>query len=499
MSLLGSAASGTVRFYQSRIGFVVLDPARTPLMSDPLQFGRTHRPKLDSVQNVLTRHDLRSVPGDYASILPRPKNDDDVPIDTVRSIIADVRDRGDEALAELGARFDGAAPDPLRLGPDDLAAGLKRCGQTNPAVVASLREAAGSVDAFHRSEVAEPHIHHRDGLTIRQVRQPVDRAGCYVPGGRAAYPSTVLMTAVPARAAGVEQVVVCAPPGRDGKVVDTTLAAAAIAQVDELYAVGGAQAVAAMAYGTETIEPVDCIVGPGNIFVALAKREVSGVVGVPSAFAGPSEICVVADADADPRYVAIDLLVQAEHGPGGLSWLIAYDEATVEAVEAAMTELLQTAPRRADIESTLAEGGHVALVRDGEQAVDVSNVIAPEHLQLITADADQLVGRVRHAGAVFLGPMAPASLGDYIAGPSHVLPTNGTARFGGALGIDDFTKDIHVVSVAESGLRWAGPHVATLATAEGLDAHAESVRMRLADIGETVANTTGSKASGGTE
>ncbi len=428
---------------------------------------------------LLTRHDLRQVTGNYAAVLPRPLDDGEGPLEIVRSIIDDVRHRGDAAIDELGARFDGAAADPLVVSPDLMATAV---GRVDADVVSSLRAAAASIDDFHRSEAGGDHVHERDGMTIRQIRQPVDRAGCYVPGGRAAYPSTVLMTAVPARAAGVETVVLCVPPGADGKVDDVTLAAASIAGVDELYAVGGAQAIAAMAYGTASIAPVDVIVGPGNVFVALAKREVSGVVGVPSAFAGPSEICVVADAQADPRYVAIDLMVQAEHGPDGLSWLIADDEAVVEAVEAAMSELLKTAPRREDIESTLAEGGHVAIVRDGVQAVDVANAIAPEHLQLMTADAETLVTRVRHAGAVFLGSMAPASLGDYIAGPSHVLPTNGTARFGGALGVADFTKDVHVVSVTNEALGWAGPHVATLATAEGLDAHAESVRLRLADI-----------------
>lgn len=428
---------------------------------------------------MLTRHDLRSVEGDYASVLPRPMDDADAPLDIVRTIIADVRARGDAAINELGARFDGAAADPLKLGPGDLAAAVDR---VDPEVVESLHEAAASIDAFHRSQLGETHRYERDGMTITQRRQPVDRAGCYVPGGRAWYPSTVLMTAVPARAAGVEEVVVCVPPKGDGKVIDVTLAAASIAGVDTVYACGGAQAIAALAYGTETIAPVDVIVGPGNVFVALAKREVSGIVGVPSAFAGPSEICVVTDGTADPRYVAIDLMVQAEHGPDGLSWLIAYDEATVDAVESAMRELLAVAPRRADIEATLAVGGHVALVRDGRQAVQVANAIAPEHLQLMCDDADELVAGVRHAGAVFLGDMAPASLGDYIAGPSHVLPTNGTARFGGALGLDDFTKDVHIVSVNGDGLRWAGPHVETLAMAEGLDAHAESVRLRLADL-----------------
>ena len=406
-------------------------------------------------------------------------DDADAPLDIVRDIIADVRHRGDDAINELGARFDGAAAKPLKLGPEDLAAAVER---VDPAIIESLREAAASIKAFHVSQIDPAHSYQHKGMTITQNRQPVDRAGCYVPGGRAWYPSTVLMTAVVARAAGVREVVVCVPPKGDGKVIDVTLAAASIAEVDTVYACGGAQAIAAMAYGTETIDPVDVIVGPGNVFVALAKREVSGIVGVPSAFAGPSEICVVTDGNADPRYVAIDLMVQAEHGPDGLSWLIAYDEAAVDAVEAAMRDLLAVAPRREDIEATLAVGGHVALVRDGSQAIDVANVIAPEHLQLMTSDAASIVTGVRHAGAVFLGEMAPASLGDYIAGPSHVLPTNGTARFGGALGLEDFTKDVHIVSVTNEALQWAGPHVEVLAMAEGLDAHAESVRLRLADL-----------------
>ncbi|MDC1390213.1 histidinol dehydrogenase [Acidimicrobiales bacterium] len=428
---------------------------------------------------MLTRHDLRSIDGDYAAALPRPMDDADAPLDIVRDIIADVRHRGDDAINELGARFDGAAAKPLKLGPEDLAAAVER---VDPAIIESLREAAASIKAFHVSQIDPAHSYQHKGMTITQNRQPVDRAGCYVPGGRAWYPSTVLMTAVIARAAGVREVVVCVPPKGDGKVIDVTLAAASIAEVDTVYACGGAQAIAAMAHGTETIDPVDVIVGPGNVFVALAKREVSGIVGVPSAFAGPSEICVVTDGTADPRYVAIDLMVQAEHGPDGLSWLIAYDEAAVDAVEAAMRDLLAVAPRREDIEATLAVGGHVALVRDGSQAIDVANVIAPEHLQLMTSDAASIVTGVRHAGAVFLGEMAPASLGDYIAGPSHVLPTNGTARFGGALGLEDFTKDVHIVSVTNEALQWAGPHVEVLAMAEGLDAHAESVRLRLADL-----------------
>ncbi|MDH3704779.1 MAG: histidinol dehydrogenase, partial [Acidimicrobiia bacterium] len=306
----------------------------------------------------------------------------------------------------------------------------------------------------------------------------VERAGCYVPGGRARYPSTVLMTALPARAAGVDQVVLCVPPGLDGHIPDVTLAAAAVADVDEIHAVGGAQAVAAMAYGTDTIAPVDVIVGPGNVYVAIAKREVAGAVGVPSAFAGPSEVVVVADATAPTELAAIDVVVQAEHGPHGLAWLVTWEPDVADAVTEAIEAAAAASPRRADIEATLEAAGIVALVDDAAAAIDVANLIAPEHLQLMCADNEQLLGRVRHAGAVFCGPWSPASYGDYIAGPSHVLPTNGTARFSQSLTVFDFLKDVHVVTVDPGASARLAPHVAMLARAEGLDAHARSAELR---------------------
>ena len=256
------------------------------------------------------------------------------------------------------------------------------------------------------------------------------------------------------------------------------LVAAAVAGVDEVYAVGGAQAVAAMAYGTESIRPVDVIVGPGNVYVSIAKREVAGTVGVPSAFAGPSEIVVVADDTTPATYAAVDLLVQAEHGPGGLAWLLSWSESALEAVVAEVERLTEAAPRRDEILSTFAEGGYAVLCDGPEQAMAVANLIAPEHLQLMTADPDALVPLVRHAGAVFTGPLAPASVGDYVAGPSHVLPTDGSARFGSALTVDDFQKRLHVISLDEAAFAEAAPVVEALATAEGLVAHADSVRLR---------------------
>lgn len=405
---------------------------------------------------------------------------DGAPLEAVRSIIADVRARGDISLIELGQRFDGVAPETIEVSAESCRDAL---GRIDPALADSLRAAKESISAFHRADLAEPCSFSHNGIDIRGWRQPVERAGCYVPGGLGAYPSTVLMTAVIARAAGVDEVVVCVPPSDTGRISDVVLAACAIAEVDSVYAIGGAQAVAAMAYGTETVKPVDVIVGPGNKYVALAKREVSGVVGVPSAFAGPSEICVVADASANPDFVAIDLMVQAEHGPDGLSWLVTDSVEVLEAVEKSLVSLLAQAPRRADIEGNLERNGHVGLVKDMQAAVDVANAIAPEHLQFMVSDPEAVVPRVRNAGAVFVGSYAPASIGDYVAGPSHCLPTNGTARFGGALGVEDFTKLIHVIECGKEGLSWAAGHVEAIAEVENLPTHGESVRIRKQTLG----------------
>lgn len=425
---------------------------------------------------MLNRLDLRGV-ADLAAVLPRPQTGGDEPVAAVRAIIDDVRVRGDDALRDLTERFDG-----VRLG--DLRVPQVELDAARAAVPAAVRDAlelaAGRIGAFHAGQRRPVHLHEADGVTVRSRTVPVDRAGLYVPGGRAAYPSTVLMTAVPARVAGVGELALCVPPDRaTGRVAEVTLAAAAIAGVDELYAVGGAQAIAAMAYGTASVRAVDVIAGPGNLYVALAKRAVAGDVGIAAAFAGPSEIVVVADATSPAEFVAIDLLVQAEHGPDGLSWCITWDPEVADAVEAAVAELTAAAPRAAEITATLAANGWLALVAGPDQAVEVANRIAPEHLQLVCDGAEVLAGQVRHAGAVFTGPWSPASFGDYLAGPSHVLPTHGSARFGGALTVADFTKDLHVIEVSPAAMRTLGPSVATLALAEGLDAHAASITMRL--------------------
>lgn len=426
---------------------------------------------------MLTRLDLRGGGGPVADRLPRPEVASAGPLEAVRAIIAAVRERGDEALRELTERFDGCEPASLTVEPGEIAEAAAR---TPPEVREALAAAAANVEAYHRHQLLTDVVHERGGVTVTERHLPVRRAGCYVPGGRAAYPSTLIMTTVPARVAGVEEIAVCVPPGPDGRIADVTLAAAAAAGVDEVHPVGGAQAVAALAYGTESIAAVDVIAGPGNAYVALAQREVAGVVGVPAAFAGPSEVVVVADSGADPTFAAADVILQAEHGPDGLAWLVTWDEAAAEAVEAEVARLAACADRRDEIEATLRNSGYSVVCSGAEQALEVVNQIAPEHLELMVDDPEALVPRVRNAGAVFCGPWAPASLGDYAAGPNHVLPTDGTARFAGALGVRDFLRSMHVVSTDRDGLAGLAPHVIALAEAEGLTAHAESVRVRLA-------------------
>lgn len=425
---------------------------------------------------MLNRLDLRGAGNDLRGKLPRPAQAAEGPVAAVKEILAAVREGGDEAVRDLTERFDGVRPAALRVPPADIAAALEAI---DPELRTALEAAAAGIEDFHRTQLVGDHTYERDGIVVEGRKVPVDRAGCYVPGGRAIYPSTVLMTAIPAKVAGVPEVVLCVPPDASGSVPQVTLAAAAVAGVDEVYAVGGAQAVGAMAYGTESVRPVDVIVGPGNVFVAIAKREVAGLVGVPSSFPGPSEVVVIADASAPVDLAAVDVILQAEHGPGGLAWLISWDEAALDAIDAEIAAQVAVAPRRGEIESTFAEGGYAVLVDSPEQAVAVSNTIAPEHLELITEDPQALVPLVRHAGAVFCGPWSPASVGDYLAGPSHVLPTDGTARFGSALTVSDFQKDVHVVTLDRAAVERAAPTVAAIARAEGLAAHAESVLRRL--------------------
>ncbi|HUI03626.1 MAG TPA: histidinol dehydrogenase [Acidimicrobiales bacterium] len=425
---------------------------------------------------ALHRIDLRGVPaGDIPRSLPRPPPASAFPSAEVAAVVDEVRRRGDDALRSLTARFDGVTVDALRVPAEEVAA-------APDALERPLREALAlayeRILAYHRHEPAPAGAFENDGVVVEHLVRPVRRAGLYAPGGRARYPSTVLMCAVPAQVAGVAELALCVPPGPDGRVAHETLAAAAIAGIDEVYRVGGAQAIAALAFGTESVPPVDVIAGPGNRYVAEAKRQVAGHVGVPQAFAGPSEVVVVADDAAPAPWAAIDLVVQAEHGPDGLAWLVTWSAELADAVDAEVDRLVAASPRRADLEATLGSGGYAALVDGPEAALAVSNEIAPEHLELMVAGAEALLPLVRCAGAVFLGPYAPASVGDYLAGPNHVLPTARTARFASALRVDDFRTHIHAVSLGAEALGRLAPHVQAIAEAEGLPAHAQSVRVR---------------------
>ncbi|HAI63825.1 MAG TPA: histidinol dehydrogenase [Acidimicrobiaceae bacterium] len=424
---------------------------------------------------MLRRIDLRGFTGELSEVLPRPETPTGGPVDVVRDILAAVAKRGDAAVREYTSRFDGVELDSLVVADAELAAAMERI---EPDLQAALELAADRIAAYHQAQMPADVMVEQPGVSIRGMHRAVERAACYVPGGRAVYPSTVLMTAVPARVAGVEQIVVCVPPGPDGKVPDIVLAAAKIAGAHEVVSVGGAQAIRAVAHGTESIRPVDVIVGPGNIYVALAKQEVAGTVSVPSSFAGPSEVVVVADGTDPADFAAVDVILQAEHGPDGLAWFVTWNDAFADEVTASIERLVADAPRRAEIESTLSASGMVVVTDSPEQAMAVSNFIAPEHLEIQTADNEALVAMVRNAGAVFCGRYAPASLGDYVAGPSHVLPTNGTARFASALTVHDFMKDVHIVFVEQEGLEAMGDAVEALAGAEGLDAHAASIRLR---------------------
>jgi histidinol dehydrogenase len=426
--------------------------------------------------------DLRGTPPPYDEALPRPHAPGADVHDAVARILAEVRAEGDAAVIRSTAAYDGVdVSGGLRVPPEEIKEAAER---VDAELRAALEVAFGRIVAYHAEEGTPPGEYADGGVTVSHLTRAVERAGVYAPGGRARYPSTVLMCAAPARVAGVGAIVLCVPPASDGKVDDATLAAAAVAGVDEVYRIGGAQAIGALAYGTESVPAVDVVAGPGNAYVAEAKRQVSGVVGVASAFAGPSEIVVVAGPDAVPEFAAIDLVVQAEHGPDGLAWLVTWDAGMLDAVSGEVDRIVAASPRRADLEATLAQGGIACLVDGPSEAMAVANTVAPEHLQLMVGEREsaELLDQVQSAGAVFVGDWSPASMGDYIAGPNHVLPTNRTARFASALRADDFRKHIHAVRVTPEAVRTLGPKVIVLAETEGLPAHAESVRRRLAAL-----------------
>ena len=397
--------------------------------------------------------------------------------DHVRGIVDDVRLRGDDALLEYTERFDGVRLDRESIQVDEATIDSSR-KLVRPELIDALEVMTERLrTTCERQRVdtwLEPAVDEATGELVRPLR----RVGAYVPGGRAAYPSSVVMAAVPARVAGVDGIAVCSPPGPGGEVSEAVLAACHVAGVREVYRMGGAQAIAALAYGTGKVRPVEKIVGPGNAYVTLAKRFVQGWVGIDSE-AGPTEIAIIADESASPAVLAADLVAQAEHGPLGSHVLITWAPELVERVIAQLELAVARHERPDEVENALIEGGKAVIVRDVKQAMETSNAFAPEHLELMFAGAMNALEEVRNAGAVFVGPYSPVSVGDYVAGTDHVLPAGGTARWSSGLSTRDFVKTIYVSSLEKTALVRLAPHVDALAQAEGLEAHARAVHARL--------------------
>lgn len=405
---------------------------------------------------------------------------DEQVVSTVSRIIADVRKRGDAAVIEYTNQFDRLqvnTMDELEISQQRLQASLQKISSEQRT---ALEKAAERVGAYAEHQKLTPWSYTEDdGTLLGQQVAPMDRAGLYVPGGKAAYPSSVIMNAVPARVAGVPELIMVVPTP-DGEVNDLVFAAAAIVGVDRVFAIGGAQAVAALAYGTETIPRVDKIVGPGNIFVATAKRMVFGAAGIDM-IAGPSEICVVCDGKTDPDWIAMDLFSQAEHDEDAQSILVCPDASYIEQVKASINKLIQEMPRAEIIKKSLTERGVLIEVANMDQAIEVANFIAPEHLELSVDNARELAKQIRHAGAIFMGRYTAEALGDYCAGPNHVLPTSRTARFSSPLGVYDFQKRTSLIDCSAAGASELGKTASILARGEGLIAHARSAEYRIKD------------------
>jgi len=405
---------------------------------------------------------------------------DEQVFNTVNNILKDVKKRGDAAVIEYTNKFDrldASEFSELEISKEQLEDSLINI---TPEQREALEKAAERVRAYAEHQKMESWSYtEADGTLLGQQVTPMDRAGLYVPGGKAAYPSSVLMNAIPAKVAGVPELIMVVPTP-DGEVNDMVLSAAAIAGVDRVFAIGGAQAVAALAYGTETVPKVDKIVGPGNIFVATAKRMVFGAAGIDM-IAGPSEICVVCDGKTDPDWIAMDLFSQAEHDEDAQSILVCPDSAYIEQVKASIEKLIKEMPRAEIIQKSLADRGVLIEVADMDEAIEVANYIAPEHLELSIDEPEEWAKKIRHAGAIFMGRYTAEALGDYCAGPNHVLPTSRTARFSSPLGVYDFQKRSSLIDCSAKGASELGKIASTLAHGEGLTAHARSAEYRIKD------------------
>ncbi|MBW4523111.1 MAG: histidinol dehydrogenase [Scytolyngbya sp. HA4215-MV1] len=401
---------------------------------------------------------------------------------TVREVLQAVKRQGDRALLDYTLEFDRQTlkPDELRVSGSELDAAYQ---QVSNDLLSAIQLARKQIEAFHRQRVPKSWVNFgEDEVVLGKRYTPIDRAGLYVPGGQAAYPSTVLMNAIPAKVAGVPRIVMVTPPGAEKAINPAVLVAAQEAGISEIYRIGGAQAIAALAYGTETIPKVDVITGPGNIYVTLAKKLVYGTVGIDS-LAGPSEVLVIADKTANPSHVAADLLAQAEHDSLAAAILLTPDTVLARKVVDEVQRQLVDHPRRLLTEKAIAHYGLVVVVDSLEVAAELSNEFAPEHLELEVDDPWALLEHIRHAGAIFLGCSTPEAVGDYLAGPNHTLPTSGSARYASALGVETFLKYSSLIQYSPAALQKMGNAIDTLATAEGLPSHADSVRQRIRGIG----------------
>ncbi len=398
--------------------------------------------------------------------------------EAVSTIITDVRQRGDEALREYTKKFDGADLANLEVSSQELEDAV---AAVEPEFLDIIRRAADNIRQFHSKQVRNSFVCERNGVILGQKVTPIEKVGIYVPGGTAAYPSTVLMDSIPAKIAGCSEIVMVTPPGKDGRIPNAILAAAKIAGIDRIFKMGGAQAVAALAYGTQSVPKVDKIVGPGNAFVAEAKRQVFGMVAIDM-IAGPSEILVIADGKSDPSHVAADLLSQAEHDKLASAVLVTDSETLALAVQQQIELQLTQLPRQEIARASIDNNGKIIVTDDLYKAIDVSNEIAPEHLELLVDNPFDYLDRVKNAGSVFMGRYCPESLGDYYAGPNHTLPTSGAARFSSPLSVDDFVKKSQFTYYTKAAFAQCAEDVAYFAAQEGLDAHGKSAMIRIEEI-----------------
>jgi histidinol dehydrogenase len=412
-------------------------------------------------------------------VRPRPAAGGGDPRAVVAEIIEEVRARGDEALIDYTAKFDGARLTAGQLRVDE-ASIAKSTELVRPELLHALEVMAERMRRTCERQMPEEWTESGPGESVGELIRPLRRVGVYAPGGRASYPSSVVMAAIPAQVAGVEGIAVCTPPQASGEIPESVLAACSVVGIDEVYRMGGAQAIAAFSYGTQSVRPVEKIVGPGNLYVTLAKRLVQGWVGVDSE-AGPTELAIVADDSVDPMILALDLVAQAEHGPLGSHLLITWIPEVADRVMRALEIAVARHERADDVENALIEGGRAILVKDLDHALETVNAFAPEHLQLNFENAADALPRIRSAGSVFVGPFTPVAVGDYVGGTNHVLPSGGTARWSSGLGVNDFLKRIYVSTFDRSALERFAGHVDALAEAEGLFAHSRTVSERLED------------------